>query len=77
MVINSVGRKWGLTFTVLVVFAAGMFASFPLFYATSFGGAYYAWKIFLISFVIQAISFEYRRKKGNIYGKEFLKFFYI
>ncbi|MGI6320674.1 MAG: cytochrome d ubiquinol oxidase subunit II [Bacteroidales bacterium] len=75
MVINSVGRKWGLTFTVLVVFAAGMFASFPLFYATSFGGAYYAWKIFLISFVIQAISFEYRRKKGNIYGKRVFEIF--
>lgn len=70
MVINSIGRKWEFTFTTLVVFAAGMFASFPLFYATSFGGAYFAWKIFLICFVLQAISFEFRRKKGNLLGQK-------
>ncbi len=70
MVINSIGRKWEFTFTTLVVFAAGMFASFPLFYATSFGGAYYVWKLFLICFVLQAVSFEFRRKKGNILGQK-------
>lgn len=68
LVVNAIGRKWEFTFTTLVLFAAGMFASFPLFYATSFGGAYYAWKIFLIVFVVQAVSFEFRRKKGNLLG---------
>ena len=78
MVINSIGRKWEFTFTTLVVFAAGMFASFPLFYATTFGGAYYAWKIFLICFVLQAISFEFRRKKGNMLGqKTYEGFLYV
>src|SRR5690554_3422743 len=78
MVINSIGRKWEFTFTTLVVFAAGMFASFPLFYATSFGGAYYAWKIFLVCFVLQAISFEFRRKKGNLLGqKTYEAFLYV
>jgi len=68
MVVNSIGRKWEFTFTTLILFAAGMFAAFPLFYSTSFGGAYYAWKLFLIVFVIQAVSFEFRRKKGNLLG---------
>lgn len=78
MVINSIGRKWEFTFTTLVVFAAGMFASFPLFYATTFGGAYYAWKIFLVCFVLQAISFEFRRKKGNLLGqKTYEGFLYV
>ncbi|MFO7998731.1 MAG: cytochrome d ubiquinol oxidase subunit II [Bacteroidales bacterium] len=78
MVINSLGRKWEFTFTTLVLFAAGMFASFPLFYATSFGGAYYAWKIFLICFVLQAVAFEFRRKKGNLLGqKTYEAFLYI
>lgn len=78
MVINSIGRKWEFTFTTLVLFAAGMFASFPLFYSTSFGGAYFAWKIFLICFVLQAVSFEYRRKKGNLLGqKTFEAFLYM
>jgi cytochrome bd ubiquinol oxidase subunit II len=75
MVINSLGRKWEFTFTTLVVFAAGMFASFPLFYATSFGGAYYAWKIFLVCFVLQAVAFEFRRKKGNLLGQKTYEFF--
>ncbi len=75
MVINSIGRKWEFTFTTLVMFAAGMFASFPLFYATSFGGAYYAWKIFLICFVLQAVSFEFRRKKGNVLGQRTYEWF--
>jgi cytochrome bd ubiquinol oxidase subunit II len=78
MVINSIGRKWEFTFTTLVMFAAGMFASFPLFYATSFGGAYYAWKIFLVCFVLQAVSFEFRRKQGNLLGqKTYEAFLYI
>jgi len=75
MVINSVGRKWEFTFTTLILFAAGMFASFPLFYATSLGGAYYAWKIFLICFVLQAVSFEFRRKKGNLLGQRTYEYF--
>jgi cytochrome d ubiquinol oxidase subunit II len=75
MVINSIGRKWEFTFTTLVMFAAGMFASFPLFYATSFGGAYYAWKIFLLCFVLQSVSFEFRRKKGNLLGERTYEWF--
>ena len=75
MVINSIGRKWEFTFTTLVMFAAGMFASFPLFYATSFGGAYYAWKLFLICFVLQSVSFEFRRKKGNLLGERTYEWF--
>ncbi len=75
MVINSVGRKWEFTFTTLILFAAGMFASFPLFYATSLGGAYYAWKIFLICFVLQSVSFEFRRKKGNWLGQRTFEYF--
>jgi len=78
MVVNSLGRKWEFTFTTLVMFAAGMFASFPLFYSTSFGGAYYAWKLFLICFVLQSVSFEFRRKKGNLLGqKTYDAFLYI
>ncbi|HDP54881.1 MAG TPA: cytochrome d ubiquinol oxidase subunit II [Bacteroidetes bacterium] len=75
MVINSIGRKWEFTFTTLVVFAAGMFASFPLFYSTSFGGAYYAWKILLVCFVLQSVSFEFRRKKGNLLGERTYEWF--
>lgn len=68
LMVNSLGRKWELTFTTLVVFGGAFFASFPLFYSTSFGGAYWLWMAILISFVIQAVSYEYRRKQGNIYG---------
>jgi cytochrome d ubiquinol oxidase subunit II len=75
LIITSIGRKWKLTFTTLVVFAAGMFASFPLFYSTSFGGAYYAWKIFLLCFVLQSIAFEFRRKKGNLFGARTYEYF--
>lgn len=71
MMINSLGRKWELTYTTLVVFGAGFFASFPIFYATSFGGAYWLWMLILISFVIQAISYEYRSKHGNVWGTRF------
>lgn len=71
LVVNAVGRKWELTFTTLVVFGGAFFASFPLFYSTSFGGAYWLWMAILFSFVVQAVSFEFRRKKGNLYGTGF------
>lgn len=66
--ISTIGSKWELTFTTLVVFGGAMFASFPLFYSTSFGGAYWLWILILFSFVLQAVSYEYRSKSGNIYG---------
>ena len=68
LIVNSMGRKWELTFTTLVVFGGAMFASFPLFYSTSFGGAYWLWMLILFSFILQAVSYEYRGKRGNIYG---------
>lgn len=68
IIVNSMGRKWELTFTTLVVFGGAFFASFPLFYSTSFGGAYWLWILILFSFVVQAVSYEYRSKKGNVYG---------
>lgn len=68
LIVNSMGRKWELTFTTLVVFGGAMFASFPLFYSTSFGGAYWLWILILFSFIVQAVSYEFRNKKGNIYG---------
>ncbi|MBQ8423395.1 MAG: cytochrome d ubiquinol oxidase subunit II [Coprobacter sp.] len=68
MLVNSLGRKWEYTFTTLVVFGGAFFASFPLFYSTSFGGAYWLWMAILFSFVIQAVSYEYRSKKGNFLG---------
>lgn len=68
MMVNSLGRKWELTFTVLVVFGGAFFASFPLFYSTSFGGAYWLWMTILFSFVLQAVSYEFRRKPGNLFG---------
>ena len=71
LLINSMGRKWELTYTTLVTFGGAFFASFPLYYSTSFGGAYWLWMLILFSFVIQAISYEYRSKPGNIYGKRF------
>jgi cytochrome d ubiquinol oxidase subunit II len=68
LVINSLGRKWQLTFTTLVLFGGGLFAAFPLFYATSFGGAYWIWVAILFTFVLQAVSFEFRKKPGNLLG---------
>ena len=68
LIVNSLGRKWELTFTTLVVFGGAFFASFPLFYSTSFGGAYWLWMAILFSFVLQAVSYEFRRKTGNLYG---------
>ena len=70
MVINTLGRKWELGFTTLVVFGGALFASFPPFYATSFGGAYWAWILILFSFIIQAISYEFRKKPGNFLGQK-------
>jgi cytochrome d ubiquinol oxidase subunit II len=71
MLINSLGRKWEFTFTTLVTFGGAFFASFPLFYSTSFGGAYWLWMVILFCFIIQAVSYEYRSKKGNLFGKRF------
>lgn len=68
MLINSTGRKWEFTFTTLVVFGGAFFASFPLFYSTSFGGAYWLWMIILFSFVVQAVSYEFQNKLGNFLG---------
>lgn len=68
LVINSTGRKWEITFTTLVTFGGAFFASFPLFYSTSFGGAYWLWMIILFSFVVQAVSYEFQNKLGNVLG---------
>ena len=68
VVVNSTGRKWEITFTTLVAFGGAFFASFPLFYSTSFGGAYWLWMIILFSFVLQAVSYEFQNKLGNILG---------
>ncbi|MDD3788624.1 MAG: cytochrome d ubiquinol oxidase subunit II [Petrimonas sp.] len=69
LVINALGRKWEYTFTTLVTFGGAFFASFPLFYSTSFGGAYWVWMLLLFCFVLQAVSYEFQTKPGNIYGK--------
>ncbi|OGQ97546.1 MAG: cytochrome d ubiquinol oxidase subunit II [Deltaproteobacteria bacterium RIFOXYD12_FULL_57_12] len=65
---NSLGRKWELTFTTLVLFGGALFAAFPLFYATSFGGAYWLWIAILFTFILQAVSYEFRGKPGNLLG---------
>lgn len=69
MLVNALGRKWEFTFTTLVTFGGAFFASFPLFYSTSFGGAFYVWMAILLVFVIQAVAYEYRRKPGNVFGE--------
>jgi cytochrome bd ubiquinol oxidase subunit II len=69
LLINLLGRKWEFTFTTLVTFGGAFFASFPLFYSTSFGGAYWVWMLILIAFVVQAVSYEYRKKPNNFLGK--------
>jgi cytochrome d ubiquinol oxidase subunit II len=69
LIVNVLGRKWEFTFTTLVTFGGAFFASFPLFYSTSFGGAYWVWMIILFAFVIQAVSYEFRSKPGNFLGK--------
>ena len=70
MILNATGRKWELTFTTLVTFGGAFFASFPLFYSTSFGGAYWVWVLLLITFVFQAVSYEFYAKKENLLGSE-------
>jgi cytochrome d ubiquinol oxidase subunit II len=77
MIVNTLGRKWEFTFTTLVTFGGAFFASFPLFYATSFGGAYWAWMAILFSFILQAVAYEYRSKPSNVYGKETFDFFLL
>ena len=75
LLINALGRKWEYTFTTLVVFGGAFFASFPLFYSTSFGGAYWAWMILLFCFVLQAVSYEFQSKPGNIFGPKVYRMF--
>lgn len=70
MLLNSTGRKWEFTFTTLVTFGGAFFASFPLFYSTSFGGAYWLWMLILFCFIIQAVSYEFQAKKGNLLGRK-------
>jgi cytochrome d ubiquinol oxidase subunit II len=75
LVINSLGRKWELTFTTLVTFGGALFAAFPKFYATSFGGAYWVWILILFTFIIQAVSYEYRKKENNLFGAKGYEWF--
>ncbi|MCF6188554.1 MAG: cytochrome d ubiquinol oxidase subunit II [Desulfobulbaceae bacterium] len=77
LVINSLGRKWELTFTTLVLFGGSLFAAFPKFYATSFGGAYWVWMLILFTFIIQAVSYEYRTKPRNILGSKVFETFLL
>lgn len=77
LMVNSTGRKWEFTFTTLVTFGGAFFASFPLFYSTSFGGAYWLWMIILFSFVLQAVSYEFQSKIGNLLGKRTYQYFLI
>lgn len=77
MLVNSTGRKWEFTFTTLVTFGGAFFASFPLFYSTSFGGAYWVWLLILLCFVLQAVSYEFQSKKGNLLGKKTYQWFLI
>ncbi len=77
IILNTLGRKWEFTFTTLVTFGGAFFASFPLFYATSFGGAYWVWLTILIAFVIQAVSYEYRKKPGNFLGAKTFEVFLV
>jgi len=75
LMVNSTGRKWEFTFTTLVTFGGAFFASFPLFYSTSFGGAYWVWILILVTFVLQAVSYEFQNKTGNILGKTIFRIF--
>ncbi len=75
IIINAIGRRWDLTFTTLVTFGGAFFASFPLFYSTSFGGAYWVWILILFSFIVQAVSYEYRNKKANFLGSKTYEWF--
>ncbi len=75
IIVNSLGRKWDLTFTTLVTFGGAAFASFPLFYSTSFGGAYWVWMLILFAFIIQAVSYEFRTKPNNFLGEKTYELF--
>lgn len=77
LIVNSTGRKWEITFTTLVTFGGAFFASFPLFYSTSFGGAYWLWMVILFSFVLQAVSYEFQHKLGNILGATTFQIFLV
>ena len=77
LVVNALGRKWEFTFTTLVTFGGAFFASFPLFYSTSFGGAFYVWMAILLVFVAQAVSYEYRRKPSNVLGRRTYEAFLV
>jgi len=77
LIVNALGRKWEFTFTTLVTFGGAFFASFPLFYATSFGGAYWVWIAILFSFIIQAIAYEYRSKPANVFGQKTFDIFLL
>jgi cytochrome d ubiquinol oxidase subunit II len=77
LIVNAMGRKWEFTFTTLVTFGGALFASFPLFYATSFGGAYWVWIAILFSFIIQAVAYEFRSKPDNILGKKTFDIFLL
>lgn len=77
MIVNTLGRKWEFTFTTLVTFGGAFFASFPLFYASSFGGAYWVWIAILFSFIIQAIAYEYRSKPANVFGQKTFEIFLL
>lgn len=77
LIVNSLGRKWELTFTTLVLFGGALYAAFPLFYATSFGGAYWVWIAILLTFVVQAVSYEFRRKPNNFLGQRTYEVFLL
>lgn len=77
LLLESTGKKWELTFTTLVTFGGAFFASFPLFYSTSFGGAYWVWILILLCFVLQAVSYEYQMRKGNLLGKKTYRIFLL
>ena len=77
LIVNSTGRKWELTFTTLVTFGGAFFASFPLFYSTSFGGAYWVWMLILLSFVLQAVAYEFQSKPGNLFGTNVYRVFLL
>ena len=77
LIVNSTGRKWEFTFTTLVTFGGAFFASFPLFYSTSFGGAYWVWILILLSFVLQAVAYEYQSKPGNTLGRNTFRTFLV
>jgi len=75
LIVNSLGRKWEIGFTTLVMFGGALFAAFPLFYSTSFGGAYYLWMAILFCYIIQAVAYEYRKKPGNVFGQKVYEIF--